>query len=63
MDGGDALQNANSEKGGDGDGAACPCLQHDPRDEHHGHSSDDRCDEGVKGLVRLLFSTETSGGA
>jgi hypothetical protein len=61
LDGGDALQDANSEKGGDGDGASCPCLQHDPRHEHHGRSSDDRGHEGVKGLIRLQSSIETSG--
>ena len=51
MDGGHALQNANSEKGGDGDGAACPRLQYDPRHEHHGRSSDNRGHEGVRGFV------------
>lgn len=54
MDGGHALQNANSEKGSDGDGTARAGLQYDPRHEHNGHSGDDRRDEGVKGLIGLI---------
>lgn len=32
------------------DGIACPRLQYDLRHEHHGHSGNDRSDEGVKGF-------------
>lgn len=61
MDGCHALQDANTEKGSDGDGAARAGLQYNPRDEHEGRPSDDRCDEGIRGHIRLQFSTETSG--
>ncbi len=59
MDGSYVFQNANSEKGSDGDGVACAGLQYDTRHEHDGHSSDDRGHEGVKGLARRQFNPET----
>ena len=56
MDGRDTLQNANAEKRGNRDGAACAGLQYDPRHEPHGHSGDDRSDEGVNPIVRLQIT-------
>lgn len=58
MDGSDPLQDEKAEKRRHRDGAAYACLQHDPRHKPHGHSSDDRGDQGVRSLVRLQFSQE-----
>jgi hypothetical protein len=51
MDGSDPIQDETVEKRGNRDGAACARLQYDPRHEHHGHSGNDRGDEGVTGLI------------
>ena len=61
VDGCHPLQDETVEKRRHGNGAACDCLQYDPRDEDHGHSGDDRGHEGVKGSVRLEIDPENTG--
>ena len=60
MDGGHSLQDETVEKRRYRNGAARSGLQHDPRHEDHGHSGDDRSDEGVSGLVCPTFCPQMS---